>query len=199
MSSMNGGMGMGMPTGRNIREKVPTGYRAGAIKQFNPQQIELFNQAFSHVSPDSYLSKLAMGDESQFEQMEAPALRQFSGIQGNIASRFSGAGGLGGRRSSGFQNEMGQQASNFSQQLQSQRQSLRSQAIQDLMGMSNQLLGQRPYQRTLTPARQQGDSESGGWGGLLGAGIGGAGGFFAGGPAGALSGAQLGYGIGSSF
>lgn len=184
-----------------FKEKVPSGYKAGSLQQFNPEQLQLFSQLFSHVNPESYLSKLASGDQSFFGEIEAPALKQFSALQGNLASRFSGmgAGGsqraLGGRHSSGFQLGQNQAASDFAQQLQSQRQGLQRQAIMDLMGISESLLGQRPFQRTLIPKQQK---ESG-LGGLLGAGIGGLGGFFAGGPGGALAGAQLGYGIGSSF
>ena len=46
---------------------------------------------------------------------------------------------------------------------------------------------------------QKQQKEGTNWGGLIGAGIGGAGGFFAGGPLGALSGAGAGYKIGSGF
>jgi hypothetical protein len=64
----------------------------------------------------------------------------------------------------------------------------------DLMGMSNSLLGQKPY--GLVEKQQK---QGSGWGGLLGAGLGGLGGFLAGGPGGALAGAQFGQQIGSGF
>jgi len=179
-----------------FNDKVPSGYKAGAIQQFTPEQLQLFQQMFSHVGPDSYLSKLAGGDQSFFGEIEAPALRQFNELQGGLASRFSGMGSFGGRNSSGFQNTATAASSNFAQELQAQRQGLQRQAIQDLMGLSGDLLGQRPYQRTLTQKPQK---ESSGFGGILGAGLGGIGGFLAGGPAGAFKGAQLGYGVGSGF
>lgn len=197
-SSMGGYSGLRGPTGQ-IGNKVPSGYKAGQLSQFTPEQMQLFQQLFSQISPDSYLSKLAGGDQSTFDQIEAPALRQFSGLQGNLASRFSaggGAGSLSSRNSSGFQNVASDQASNFAQELQSQRQGLQRQAIMDLMGISSNLLGQRPYEQFLVPKQKK---QSSGWGGTIGAGIGGLGGFFAGGPAGALAGANLGYGIGSAF
>lgn len=155
-SSMTGSRGptgtlSGMnATGKNFKEKIPSGYKAGTLQQFTPEQLQLFQQLFSHVGPDSYLSKLAGGDESLFGEIEAPALKQFSALQGGLASRFSGMGGLGARRSSGFQNTVNQASSDFAQQLQSQRQGLQRQAIMDLMGISQSLLGQRPYERTLT-------------------------------------------------
>lgn len=175
-------------------DKVPKGYKTGQLQQFSPEQMQLFRQLFSHVGPDSFTSKLAGGDQSAFDQMEAPALRQFNALQGNIASRFSGMG-MGARRSSGFQNYMNQASSDFAQDLQSRRLSYQRQAIQDLMGMSTDLLGQRPYDRFL----EKKERSSSGMGGLIGAGLGGLGGFFAGGPGGALAGSQLGYNIGSSF
>jgi hypothetical protein len=174
--------------------KIPSGYKAGQLQQFTPQQLQLFQQLFSHVGPESYLSKLAGGDQSQFAEMEAPALRQFNELQGNIASRFSGMG-MGSRKSSGFQNTMNSAASNFAQELQANRQNLQRQAINDLMNMSSNLLGQRPYQNFLIEKQQK----SSGWGSAIGSALGATGGFFAGGPAGALAGGKLGYDIGSNF
>lgn len=154
MNSMNAYMGVKGPTGA-IGNKLPKGYKSSQLAQFTPEQMQLFQELFSNVSPGSYLSRLAGGDRSFFEEMEAPALRQFSELQGNIASRFSQGGGgpnaLSSRRSSGFQNELSSQASNFAQQLQAQRQQLQKQAIFDLMGLSRDLLGERPYDTKLVP------------------------------------------------
>lgn len=129
--------------------KAKGGYRPSQLQQFSPEQLNLFQSMFGHLGPDSFLSRLASGDQSQFEQLEAPALRQFQGLQGQLASRFSGLGS-GARRSSGFQNTMNQATSDFAQQLQAQRLGLQRQAIGDLMGLSNQLLAQRPYENFLT-------------------------------------------------
>lgn len=156
MSSMFGSRGA---TGISSGNKIPKGYQQGQLQQFTPEQQQLFQQMFSHVSPDSYLSRLAGGDQSMFEEQEAPALRQFSGLQGNLASRFSGMGTTGARRSSGFQNASNQAASDFAQDLQSRRQQLQQQAIQELMGLSSNLLGQRPYEQFLVP-KQKGFLES---------------------------------------
>jgi len=132
-----------------MREKIPSGYKKASIQQFTPEQMQLLQQMMGHAGPESFLSKLAGGDQSMFEQMEAPAMRQFAGLQGNIASRFSGMG-MGSRKSSGFQNVMGQAGSDFAQDLASKRQGLQRQAIMDLMGISGELLGQRPYEQFLT-------------------------------------------------
>lgn len=151
-------------------ESIPGGYREYKLNQFTPQQMELYDQLFQYLGPDSYLARLASGDESLFEEMEAPALRQFSELQGNIANRFSGAG-MGGRRSSGFYNTMGKASSDFAQELASRRNQLRHQAIQDLMGMSHTLLGERPFEKGLIPKYQKPSREGGGssgWEQLLG-------------------------------
>jgi hypothetical protein len=208
-SSLGGFSGIKPNTGSGLRgtstgtlkrggmqgDYIPKGYRAGQLQQFTPEQMDLFQQLFGHLGPDSFLSKLAGGDEKQFEQMEAPAHRQFQGQIGQLASRFSGMG-QGGRHGSGFQNTATAAASNFSQDLAANRQNLQRQALMDLMGLSNTLLGQRPTERFISPKQQQ---ESSGIGGLIGAGIGGLGGFALGGPAGALGGASLGYKAGSAF
>lgn len=178
-----------------MKEKIPSGYKKGAINNYTPEQHQLFQQMFQNVSPDSYLSRLAGGDESLFEQMEAPAFRQFQQLQSGLASQFSGAG-MGARRGSGFQNAANQQTSDFAQDLASRRQGLQQQAIRDLVGMSHTLLGERPYEQFLYEKQKKPGIN---WGGLGGAAAGGIGGFFLGGPAGAMTGAGLGYNVGSSF
>jgi hypothetical protein len=144
---MTGAMGQGMMGMQ--KDKIPKGYQKGQLAQFTPEQMQLFQSLFGQLGPESFLGKLAGGDQSQFEQLEAPALRQFGELQGGIASRFSGMGS-GARKSSGFQNTMSGAAGDFAQQLQSQRLGLQRNALQDLMGMSNQLLQQRPYENFVT-------------------------------------------------
>lgn len=178
-----------------FKEKIPHGYKKGTLQQFTPEMMQLFSQLFGHVGPDSYLSKLAGGDEAMFQQMEQPAWRQFQEAQGQLGSRFSGFG-MGAQKGSGFRNAAGQQASDFAMQLAAQRQQLQRQALEDLMGYSNTLLSQKPYENYLVQKPQE---ESSGAGGLIGGAIGGIGGFMMGGPAGALTGAKLGYSVGSGF
>ena len=97
MTSMTGQTGMrGSSNTGGMKDKIPKGYRTGQIQQFTPEMMDLFKQLFSHVGPDSFLSKLASGDEETFNQIERPALKQFAGLQGGLASRFSQGGGSGG-------------------------------------------------------------------------------------------------------
>jgi len=160
MNSLAGSRG---PTGQNLLgnrtgnlagDKIPSGYRTAQLQQFSPDQMQLFQQLFSHVGQDSPLSQIAGGDEAQFKAIEAPALQQFNALQGNLASRFSGMG-MGARRSSGFKNASNQASSDFSMQLQSQRQGLQRQALLDLMDISGSLLNQRPALRNLVQKQRK--------------------------------------------
>lgn len=185
-------MGYGMQGSRSpmLSNKIPKGYSQGRLQNFTPEQYKQFQNMFQHVGPDSYLSKLAGGDEDMFNQIEAPAMRQFSGLQGNIASRFSGMG-TGARRSSGFKNTINQASSDFAQDLQSKRQGLQGQAIMDLMNMSGSLLGQRPYDNFLVQKQKKKsffENLFGGIAPIAGAGIGG----YFGGPQGAAMGGKAG-------
>lgn len=136
-----------MQAGKN---RTPSGYSSGQVQNFTPEAMQLYQQLFQHVSPGSYLSRLAGGDEDIFNQIEKPAMRQFNQLQGQNASRFSGMG-LGARKGSGFMNSQNQITSDFAQDLQSRRQSLSQQAIKELMGMSGDLLKQKPYENYLVP------------------------------------------------
>jgi len=187
------------PTGSTVGNITPKGMKLGQLGNFTPEMMSLFKQLFQHVSPESYLSRLGAGEEGIFDEMEAPAFRQFNAQQGNIASRFSGMGGkgsFGSRQSSGFQNDMSQASSNFAQDLQSRRQSLQQQAIRELMGLGSNLLSQRPYEQFLVDKQQKPSA----WGGFLG-GLGGAipgaiGGLLSGGPGGAAAGGVGGFASG---
>lgn len=187
MTSQYGSRG---PTGR------VAGHRIESMQQYTPEQMQLFQSLFSHAGPGSYLSRLAGGDQGAFEQMEAPSMRQFAGLQGDLASRFSGMG-LGARRSSGFQNTATQASSDFAQQLLSRRHELQRQAIQDLRGLSSDLLGYSPYEQFGYEKQHQPFWQKllGGALPLVGAGAG----ALLGGPGGALAGGKIGSAAGQAF
>lgn len=187
-----GGKG-GMKSGAGVRgDVIPKGYRATQLQQYTPEQMQLLENSLGMVGPESYLSRLAGGDQSLFEEMEAPAMRQFQGTLGGIASKFSNQG-MGSRRSSGFQQATTSAASNFAQELQANRQNLQRQAIMDLMGISSQLLDKRPYERSL---QQKPEKQPSGWGNIAGGVLGGVGGAFFGMP---VEGAMVGSQVGSMF
>lgn len=190
------------PTPGMRNDVVPKGYKVGGLQQFDKPQTELYQRLLEYLGPDSFIAQLAQGNPELFNDIEAPAMQQFSELQGNIASRFSqggGQGSLGGRKSSGFQNQQSSAASNFAQQLQAQRQGLQRQAQDDLMRYSHAMLAERPYEKGLfaKPGKEGGGSNL--WKGLAGGLAGGAAGFFTGGGAGALPGALAGYNFGSNI
>ena len=176
-------------------DQIPSGYREGKLRRFDKRQMDLYKQMFGHFDDDSYLSRLAEGDEDLFNEMEAPAMRQFNEMQGGLASRFSGMG-MGARGSSGFQNMSTQGASNLAQDLQANRKKLQREAILDLQGLSRELLGLRPEEKFLLKKDypQQQPEQSGDWlGGILSGLAGGAAGFASGGMTGAVGGAGTGF------
>ena len=130
-------------------DKLPRNYRMNQYANYDPQQMELYGQGFDLVGPDSYLSRLAAGDQSFFEEMEKPAFRQLAEAQGGLGSRFASMG-MGGLKSSGFKNMANAQAMDMAMRLQGQRQQLRQQAIKDLHGISQDILGRRPYERFIS-------------------------------------------------
>lgn len=135
-----------------MKEKVPSGYKAGALQKFTPETMNLYNQLITHLGPDSQTSKLAMGDEETFNQIEAPAWRAFNRAQGAIGNRYSqlAPGAMSASRGSGFANRMNLHSQDFAERLQANRQALSSQALRDLFSMSNTLFGNQPFERTLT-------------------------------------------------
>jgi hypothetical protein len=136
------------------QEKTPSGYRQFAQNMYTPEQERVFGNAEGLISPDSFTSRLARGDQSAFGEMEEPALRQFNDITGGIASKFSGMG-MGSRNSSGFQNALTSAGQDFASQLQSKRMELRNQAIKDMMGMTSEFLGYKPQEKGLVQKRQK--------------------------------------------
>lgn len=163
-----------------------TGYKQVSYPNMTSGQMDLMSQLLGHakqgVGPGmQHLSNLAAGSPDEFSAMERPALKQFSQTMGNIASRFSGEGS-GARRSSAFNLANRGAAQELAESLASQRMQYQNQAIQDLMGLSHQLMQYRPYETGFVP-KKKGFWES--FMGNLGGGIGQAG-----------SGLALGYGLG---
>ena len=123
-----------------------TGYNQVQTPRLSPEQQQLF----SHVmgigqkgitnTVDQLSQRAGGGTPEYWEQQEAPAMRQFNELQGNLASRFSGMGS-GARKSSGFQNIANSAASSFAEQLQSNRQGLQSDAMKQLLELYSNLIG----------------------------------------------------------
>jgi len=172
--------------------KIPKGYSAGRLQQYTPEAMSLYQSLFPYVSPGSKLAQQAAGSDEGFAPYEDYAQRQFQEATGQLASRFSGMG-MGARRGSGFQNLATQGAQDFASQLAMQRQGLQRQALMDLMGISESLLGQRPYENFLIKKQPKQSMFQK----ILGAGLPVAGAAI-GGAFGGIPGAQLGASVGSS-
>lgn len=136
-----------------------TGYNQVQVPRLSPEQMSLFKQVFSQIQPGltgalGHLGDLAGGgNEETWKQLEAPALRQFGQLQGNIASRFSGAGS-GARRSSGFQNALSGAGADLAERLQSQRLGLQQDAIGQLLGLYGNLMGTQTQDTGFLPRQK---------------------------------------------
>jgi hypothetical protein len=149
---------MGTPAGTLKK----SGYEQINLPRLTPQQMQLFSQVFSGIQPGlsqglGHLGGLAGGDPNAFAELEAPTLRQFGDILGGIGSRFSGGLGqsslgrmpLSAQKSSAFQNELTGAAGNLAERLAGQRLGLQQNAISQLLGLYQNLMGTQPYENLL--------------------------------------------------
>lgn len=165
MSSMVGATGSLTPLKK-------TGYQQ--VSTLSPDKASLFGQGAQGLQQGfpQILQKLMQmaqgGDEATWSKLEAPAMRQFGALQGNIASRFSGMGS-GGRRSSGFQHAVGGAGADLAERLQANRLGLQNQATESLMGLYKSLMGTedtalvpkaKKWWEELLPAVTQGASQA---------------------------------------
>lgn len=138
-----------------------TGQRAINVPSKTGEQQALYSQLQNGAMPGiqsglGQLSNLAGGgNQDYWDQIEAPAKRQFSEAIGGLGARFSGLGGTGGRRSSGFQQATGALASDFAERLQSQRLGLQQGAIEQLLGLGQNLLGQSMFNSAIVPKKKK--------------------------------------------
>ena len=149
---------MTTPTNRGLKN---TGYSQITTPTMNQGQMDLMNTLSSGAMSGlkggglDFLSQMAAGGSPEmWQKLEAPAMRQFGALQGNLASRFSGMGGSGSMKSSGFQNTMSEAGSDLAERLQAQRMSFQQDAIKQLIGLSENLLGQRTFETGLVPKKK---------------------------------------------
>lgn len=192
-------MSVSAPSGVSAPKNNISGYKTRTTANFTPEQMQLFAKLLGGVGGLSaegggldWLSKLAGGDEEAFEQSEAPAYSAYNKMLGELGSRFSQ---FGAQDSSAFQNATTGAAGQLAETLQSKRLGLQQGAINRLLDLSQNLLGQRPYD-------QEFEKTGIDWGSiakLLGkAGITGAG-YLLGGPAGGIAGGLAGAKAGKAI
>jgi len=134
-----------------------TGYRAINIPTKSGEQSRAFSEALAALQPYlggavGSMGRMASGQPEQFEQMEAPAMRQYQQLLGNIGARYSGMG-MGAQKSSAFQNEMSSAASDLAERLQSQRLSMQQSAQEQLMNLFKSLMGEDLFDTQLMPKK----------------------------------------------
>lgn len=158
---------MSAVTGYASPKQNISGYKVRQVPNFSPEQMQLFQRLLGGLTGGEglsggidFLSRLASGDEEAFAGVEAPAYSAFQKSLGQLGSRFAGLGAL---DSSGFQQAASGMGADLAEKIQSQRLGLQQGAIERLLGLSTNLLGQKPYDTFL-------EEEGGGfdWGGLLG-------------------------------
>jgi hypothetical protein len=124
--------------------KVPSGYGMYSLPTMGGGQkdiYEMLKSQFMQGGGDIYqrLFGMAKGDQDLFNQLEAPAIRQFQQqIAPGIAQRYAGSG-IG--SSSGMQNALAGAAGNLAENLQGQRMGLMQQSMHDVLHLGDMLLG----------------------------------------------------------
>jgi len=128
-----------------------------SMPSFSPEQQQLLGQLVGGLGGPMQggLQNLMQMLTGGGEAFEAPAMRQFQEqIVPGIAERFTGMG-EGSQRSSAFGQQLGQAGAGLAENLAMQREGLKSQGLQQLMGMLG--LGmQSPFQYMQIPGQQGG-------------------------------------------
>jgi hypothetical protein len=156
---------MSSPSGYAAGNQAISGYKTQQLPTMTPQMQQLFQSLLGGAGGGanaglSHLSGLASGNQSSFEEQEAPAYAAFNKTLGQVGSKYSFYNA---QDSSAFQNALAGEGGKLAQNLQGQRSDIRNNAIKDLLGFSNQLLGKNPFENVL-----QKEDEGFDFGGLLG-------------------------------
>lgn len=137
-------------------QSAPSGYEIGTVQKFTPQMMEIFSKLLSSISGGDLqsgierLSSIARGDDSAFADMEKHYYSKLEQALGQTASKFSQYGA---RRSSAFEQASSQAAQNVAQEIGQNRANMSQQALQSLMGLGTNLLGQQPQENVLVPEK----------------------------------------------
>lgn len=149
-------MPISTPTGVTPPRGKISGYKIRNVPNYTPEQMQLFAKLLGSAQGGleggglDFLSQLAGGDESAFQQAEQPFYSAFQKGLGEIGSRFAGLGAVG---SSAFQNATSGAAKELGEDVGAQRLGLQQSAIERLLELSENLLGKKPYQTYLEQKR----------------------------------------------
>lgn len=147
------------PSGQNLGWEHTSGYQLRNTPLLTSEQFQLFNNMLQGlgINPQrglQSLGKLAAGDAAAYEQIEAPAYRSFDKLLGQISSRYAGQNAIG---SSAYENAMSGAGAELAENLAANRYNIQQNALQQLLGQSQNLLGQRLFENQLI---QKGPSKS---------------------------------------
>lgn len=94
-------------------------------------------------------------DPEFFNKFEAPALRQFEEMGGELGNRFASMGSGGATGSTGFRNMLGREAQNLSTNLAAQRGQMQQNAVPQMLGYAQQPVSnyQTMMQQALQPTQ----------------------------------------------
>ena len=148
------------PAGPPPKSRIP-GYHTTQQQKFTPGGLSIYEQLLGPAMQAGgqgadFLKRLASGDESLFEELEAPAYRSYEKMLGQTASRFSQVGG---RDSSAFRNAIAGQGAELAENIQAKRLGIRQGAVSDLLNLQQMLMGTNPYETYGTPKSQGGEKQ----------------------------------------
>jgi hypothetical protein len=151
---------MSMATPASSRNVSRTPYQQIQVPTKDPRAMELYQQVAQALGPHlgnavQGIGQLAGGGTpEQWQQLEAPALRQYQQLVGGIGARYSGLGSGGAQKSSAFQNELSGSAADLAERLQGQRMGLQQNALQQLLGLYQNLIGTDTFENVFLPKQK---------------------------------------------
>lgn len=120
----------------NNQQQDVWGQLMNAIQSMGGQGNIMGNQAYGQGM--DYFNSL-FNDPSFFQNMEAPAMRQFNEQTiPDIANRFAGAGSAGSTNSTGFRNALLREGQNLSSNLAAQRGQMQANAVPQMLQYAQQ-------------------------------------------------------------
>lgn len=132
------------------------GYNVSQLGLLDPQQQQIFQSLAGSLGGGlgpllGMLQEQAMGRGQAFEPGEQAATKFFrEQVTPRIAEQQTA---MGGARTSGMLNRLQEAGTGLAEQLAMNRQQLQQQAMQNLLGLSQNILGTKTQQQFFTPTR----------------------------------------------
>ncbi len=182
---MNPAMMMGVPAILALISGL-TGDKAKQGSTYNKNQLSTINDLIQNIKGgmggpnqdigqqqgfqqgNEFFNSL-FNDQDFFNKFEAPAMRQFEELQGDIGNRFAGMGSGGSTGSTGFRNVMAREGQNLSSNLAAQRGQMQQGAVPQMLQYSQQPVSNwmTQMQQALQPTQNQYTPAAPGFGGNI--------------------------------